>query len=95
MVYTANVADINRIYMTTQKDNKWTIPTDISDQLESKGDCISSSLSSDGKTLLLYKSDNKIGNLYISHFKNGYWGEIEKLKRINTKYWEANACIRS
>lgn len=93
MVYTANVNDENRIYMTTFENNRWTEPIEISDQLESEGDCISSSLSYDGKTLILYKSDDKVGNLYISYYYYGSWSKIEKIKGINTKYWEANACI--
>lgn len=66
---------------------------DISTELDSKGDCTSSSLSFDGKTLLLYKSDNKVGNIYISYFNNNHWTTIAKLRKIDSKYWEANACI--
>ena len=93
MVYTSNVNDEDRIFMTTNENDQWTEPIDISDQLVSRGDCISSSLSYDGNTLILYKSDDKVGNLYISYYYYGSWSKISKIKGINTKYWEANACI--
>jgi len=93
LVFTSDDNGYKRLYMSKQEKGKWTKPIDISSDLNCKGDCSSSSLSNDGKTLLLYKSDDKIGNIYISYFRNDHWVEIEKLKTINSKYWESNACI--
>ncbi len=93
LVYTSDDNGYKRIYISKRENGNWTKPVDISIDLNCKGDCSSSSLSYDGKTLLLYKSDNKIGNIYISYFSNDHWTEIEKLKKINSKYWESNACI--
>ena len=85
LVYTSDDNGYKRIYLSNREKGSWTKPVDTSNDLNCKGDCSSSSLSHDGKSLLLYKSDNKIGNIYISYFRNDHWSEIEKLKRINSK----------
>jgi len=49
-------------------------------------------LSYDGSEMILYRSDDFIGDLYSSTFVDGLWTPIQKLNdNINTKYWESHA----
>ncbi|MBE0654793.1 MAG: PD40 domain-containing protein [Bacteroidales bacterium] len=42
--------------------------------------------------MLIYRSDDFIGNIYTSKFVNGKWTPLVKLnENINTKYWESHA----
>ena len=59
-------------------------------------DVFPTGLSYDGTTLLLYRSDNYIGDIYISTYVNDQWTPPVKLnENINTKYWESHACFTS
>ncbi|HEX2921374.1 MAG TPA: tetratricopeptide repeat protein [Bacteroidales bacterium] len=75
-------------------DDKWTAPVNITSELQSDGDFYLSSLSSDGKTLLLSKNDNFNSDIYISNYNGTIWSKAEKMNRnINTKYWESQGFI--
>ncbi len=51
-------------------------------------------LSSDGKTMIIYRNDEFIGNLYESKLVDGQWTEMVKLgPNINTKYWESHGTL--
>ncbi len=75
-------------------EGEWSWPEEITAQLGCDGDCHPVSLSWDGKELYLYKSDNLVGNLYVSHYEEGRWTPIKKLNdNINTRFWESHASI--
>ncbi|HLN20062.1 MAG TPA: hypothetical protein VK213_03180 [Bacteroidales bacterium] len=75
-------------------NGKWTAPVNITPELQSDGDFYISSLSSDGKILLLSKNDNFNSDIYFSIYNGQTWSKVEKLnKSINTRYWESQACI--
>jgi len=96
MVYTAKIGSYYRIFYCQSIDGKWSNPVDITNQLETKEEGISCSLSYDGKRLFLYKDDGGIANLYESKWENDRWTKIKKLnKNINTKYWESSCSISS
>ncbi|HLN56436.1 MAG TPA: hypothetical protein VK207_10610 [Bacteroidales bacterium] len=75
-------------------NNKWSASINITPELQSDGDFYISSLSSDGKLLLLSKNDDFNSDIYSSTFNGTVWSKTVKLnKNINTKYWEAQASI--
>lgn len=76
------------------EEGEWSWPVEITPQIGSDGDCYPVSLSYDGTELYLYKSDDLIGNIYVSRFADGMWTRIRKLNdNINTRYWESHASI--
>ncbi|MEA1872802.1 MAG: OmpA family protein [Bacteroidota bacterium] len=85
---------VDDIYYSTWENDKWSEPRNISKDLNLEGFTMPTSLSYDGKTLLLVHDDNDNGNIYISTFENGSWTNAEKLnKNINSRKWESHATI--
>jgi tetratricopeptide (TPR) repeat protein len=73
---------------------RWTVPVNITPELQSDGDFYISCLSADGKLLFLSKDDNENSDIYKSSFTGGRWTKTEKLnKNINTKYWESHGFL--
>ena len=94
LLYTSKFGENNIIYFSKKDKGVWSPPIDITVAIGSNKDCETSFLNADGTELYLYKHDEFVGNIYISHFENGHWGKIQKLnKNINTKYYESHACI--
>lgn len=84
------------IYFSTRDANgKWKDPIHIGGKINTPYHEATVSLSHDGKTLILYKSEKGDGNLYVSHqLPNGEWSKPEKLPEpINSPYWETHACF--
>ncbi len=94
MVYTVREGDFFRIFYTTRTEKGWRKPVEITDDLDTRGDGVSSSLSQDGSTLFVYRDDGGAGDLYVSHLEKGKWTPLVRLNRnINTKYWESACCL--
>ncbi len=94
LVFTAHFGEDLIIYFTKKIHGHWIPPSDITTEIGSDKDCSSSSLNYDGTELYLYKTDNYIGNIYISKYNGEHWTKIKKLnKNINTKYYESHASI--
>jgi tetratricopeptide (TPR) repeat protein len=75
-------------------NGKWTIPVNITPELQSDGDFYISCLSADGKLLYLSKDDNINSDIFVSSFDGENWSSAVKLnKNINTKYWESHGFI--
>jgi Tol biopolymer transport system component len=75
-------------------DGKWTSPLNITPVIQSDGDYYISSLSSDGRLLLLSKNDNYNSDIYSSAYDGTNWSKTVKLnKNINTKYWESQGSL--
>lgn len=75
-------------------NGKWTAPVNITPDLQSDGDFYISSLSYDGKTLLLSKNDDLNSDIYSSTWDGKVWSKATKLNKIiNTRYWESQAFI--
>ncbi len=76
------------------ENGKWSAPVNITPELQSDGDFYISSLSADGKILLLSRDDNYNSDIYISSYNGISWSKVVKLnKNINTKYWESGGFI--
>lgn len=85
------------IYITYKKDNKWSSPKTL--EINRKYHDAAAALSSDGKTLYLYRDERKTqGDLYESKYDDASqtWGEPKKLNdNINTKYQETSLTLSS
>jgi hypothetical protein len=82
------------VMFTKMLNGKWTAPVNITPELQSDGDYYISSLSADGKTLLLSKNDNYNSDIFQSTYNGSTWSKTTKLnKNINTKYWESQASL--
>ncbi len=85
---------VDDIYYSTWENNKWSEPTKMTEDLNLGGFTMPTSLSYDGKTLLLVHDDNDNGNIYKASFENGKWTNAKKLnKNINSRKWESHASI--
>ncbi len=94
LVFTAHFGEDLMLYYSRKVLGKWTPPRDITDEIGSDKDCSSTCLNYDGTELYVYKIDNFVGNIYVSHLENDQWSKIEKLnKNINTKFYESHASI--
>lgn len=82
------------IMVTKLVNGKWTVPVNITPDLQSDGDMYISSLSADGKVLFLSRDDDYNSDIYSSTFDGTKWGPTVKLnKNINTRYWESHGFI--
>jgi len=94
MVYTQALQFFDGVFFSEKVNGTWSMPMDLTFQLGVDEDLYPCALSWDGTTLYLYKLDNYVGNIYISHFSDGIWSSVEKLnENINDKYWESHACV--
>ena len=94
MVYTRALQFFDGVFFSEKVNGTWSNPMDLTFQLGVDEDLYPCALSWNGTTLYLYKRDNYVGNIYISHFSDGIWSPVEKLnENINDKYWESHACV--
>ena len=94
MVYTRALPFFDGVFFSEKVNGTWSNPIDLTFQLGVDEDLYPCALSWDGTNLYLYKLDNYVGNIYISHYSNGMWSLVEKLnENINDKYWESHACV--
>ncbi|MCX7696344.1 MAG: OmpA family protein [Bacteroidales bacterium] len=86
------------IYFSTKDaNNQWILPIHIGGKINTPFHEATVSISSDGKTLILYRSEKGDGNLFFSKLQpNGEWSKPEKFPEpINSPYWETHACFSS
>jgi outer membrane protein OmpA-like peptidoglycan-associated protein len=96
MMYMSNKPARNTIMMIRNEGGIWSEPEAVNTQLGIFEDGLVSSLSHDGNTLLLTRSDPFDSDIYISYYKGGKWTEAEQMtKGINTVYFESHACLSS
>ncbi|HEY4789066.1 MAG TPA: tetratricopeptide repeat protein, partial [Bacteroidales bacterium] len=96
IVYAAKLPFYQAMFYSKRENGRWSTPVNMIPELGIDGDCFPTSISPDGTELYLYRSNEYLGDLYVTNFKNGKWGKIRKLNgNINTKYWESHACISS
>jgi hypothetical protein len=94
MVYVQKQQFYDAVFFSEKIDGVWSYPRNIIPELGVDEDAYPTSLSYDGSILLIYRSDNFIGDLYSSTFSDGKWSTLTKLNdNINTKYWESHACL--
>ncbi len=96
LLFTRSLPFYDAIFWSRKRDGQWSEPVNLTPQLGIDQDYYTSSLSPDGKLLLMYKADTYDGNIYMSRLEGDTWGRVEKLNsNINTKYWESHATISS
>jgi hypothetical protein len=94
LVYNVKLQFYDALFYSIKENGQWSAPINIIPDLGVDGDVYATGLSFDGKELLIYRSDNYDGNLYVTRFANGKWSAIKKLNdNINTKYWESHASL--
>jgi hypothetical protein len=94
IIYTSELQFYDAIFMSKKVNGVWSYPVNLIPELGVDEKCYPTCLSCDGTELYLYKSDDYLGDLYVSFYENGQWSKIQKLNdNINTKYWESHACI--
>lgn len=94
IVYAAKLPFYNAMFYSKKVNGKWQEPVNMIPELEVDNDCYPASLSYDGKELYVYRTNEYKGDLFVTHYENGKWTKLKKLKgAINTKYWESHASI--
>jgi hypothetical protein len=94
MVYIQKQAFYDAVFFSEKKNGVWSYPRNIMFELAVDEDAYPTGLSYDGTVMLIYRSDNFIGDIYTSHYINNQWTPLVKLNEyINTKYWESHACF--
>jgi outer membrane protein OmpA-like peptidoglycan-associated protein len=94
MVFATEERFYDAVWMIQKANNRWGNPVNISPQIGSDGDTYPCSLSPDGKTLYLVRTNNYGSNIYVSNFEGMVWSPMRKLsKPVNSKYFESHACI--
>jgi len=92
MAYITRLPFYDGAFYTEKKQDGWTSPRLITQELGFDSDVYPVALSFNGSEMILYYDDDYIGNLYYSRMVNGRWTEANKLEEdISTKYWESSA----
>lgn len=82
------------LFSVSNDNGNWAKPKEITQKLGSDGNFYTSSLSSNGKTLVLYISEFGNGNLFYTENENNRWSPLKPFPRpINTKSNETHACF--
>ncbi|MFC2115206.1 hypothetical protein ACFLTU_01935 [Bacteroidota bacterium] len=75
-------------------EDGWSFPRILMEELSVDEDAYPTALNYEGDELILYRSDNFIGDLYTSKLVDGFWTPLVRMNdNINTKYWESHACF--
>jgi len=94
MVFSRRLPFYDAMLYSVKVNGQWTDPRNMNEILKVDKNIYPASLSSDGKVLYLYNSENYDGNIFTTTFSNDTWSPIIKLNdNINTKYWESHAVI--
>jgi len=94
LLFTRELQFYDAIFWSTKINGIWAEPVNLTPQLGIDQDYYTSSISHDGRTLLLYRTDTYDGNIYSSRLEGDTWGKVVKLNNnINTKYWESHATM--
>ncbi|MBL4593295.1 MAG: PD40 domain-containing protein [Flavobacteriales bacterium] len=83
------------VFISYKKNNDWTEPVSIGDNINTKAHDAAIALSVDGQTLFIYKTDNGKNDIYVSHLKGDDWTKPSKLRGdINhNKSWEGSCSL--
>ncbi|HET6245096.1 MAG: PD40 domain-containing protein [Bacteroidetes bacterium] len=82
------------IYMATKTKTGWAKAEGIGAPINTDWHEATVGISPDGQTILIYKDDYGIGNIYSTSLDGDKWSNPVKLNdNINTKHWEPSAFI--
>jgi hypothetical protein len=94
IVYSSKLPFYTAVFYSKKINGTWNTPLNIMPELGVDDDCYPTCLSFDGSEMYLYRSNDYLGDLFVSNFENGRWTKIRKLnKNINTSFWESHASI--
>ncbi len=94
MVYVSERRFYDAAFYSEKVDGKWQGGRMILPELGVDDDAYPTCLSYDGTTMIVYRNDEFVGNLYMSNLVDGQWTELVKLgPNINTKYWESHGTL--
>lgn len=94
MVFVSEQRFYDATFVSDKVDGVWQPPRNIIPELGVDGDVYPTYLSYDGNYMIIYRSDEFIGNLYESKFEDGRWTALQKIGgNINTKYWESHGSL--
>ena len=83
------------VFISQKKDSsKWDEPKSISSLINTNGNDAPLYLSHDGQKLYIFRNEGLgSGDIFISYLKGTEWSNPEKMKEINTNYWEGSVCF--
>jgi outer membrane protein OmpA-like peptidoglycan-associated protein/tetratricopeptide (TPR) repeat protein len=95
IVYAEKQKFYDALFFTRNTGEGWSVPVNITRQVQSDGLAYPACLSWDGTTLFLYQYDRLSNiNLYSSRYVNGRWMTMEKLgENINSAGFDRDATI--
>ncbi|MDF1571829.1 MAG: hypothetical protein P1P82_09460 [Bacteroidales bacterium] len=93
LVYVSKMQFYDAAFFSEKINGEWQPTRNIIPELGVDGDIYPTCLSWSGNTMIIYRNDNFIGNLYMSQYVDGKWTEMEELDGINTKYWESHGSL--
>jgi outer membrane protein OmpA-like peptidoglycan-associated protein/Tol biopolymer transport system component len=99
MIFSRNISDNEDFYIAEKKGNKWGIPVQLSNKINTeKFNEGAQSISADGRYLFFTGCNRPDGlgrcDIYVSHKEGSSWGEPFNLGApLNTPYWESQPTI--
>lgn len=98
LIFTGNQDSEENLYQTTFKDSTWSIPTSISDKINTKENEGTATISADGRTLVFTSCGGRksIGScdLYISYKQGDSWTSPQNLgTNINSPEWDSQPSL--
>jgi len=83
------------VFISQKKDSsKWSEPKSISPLINTTGNDAPLCLSNDGQKLYIFRNVALGGgDIFVSYLKGTEWSVPEKMKGINTNYWEGSVCF--
>jgi len=94
IVYIQKQPFYDAVAFCEKMEDGWSFPRILMEELAVDEDAYPTSLNYEGDEMILYRSDNFIGDLYTSRYVDGFWTPPVRMNdNINTKYWESHACF--
>ena len=98
LIFTGNQDSEENLYQTTFKDSTWSIPTSISDKINTKENEGTATISADGRTLVFTSCGGRKSfgscDLYISYKQGDSWTSPQNLGiNINSPEWDSQPSL--
>ncbi len=94
LVYIQKQPFYDALAYSEKLEDGWSFPRILMEELKVDADVYPASLNYSGDEMIIYRSDDFIGDLYSSKLVDGFWTPPVRLNdNINTKYWESHACF--
>ena len=94
LVYIQKQPFYDAVAYCEKQGDVWSFPRILMEELKVDEDAYPTALNYEGDEMILYRSDNFIGDLYTSKLVDGLWTPPVRMNdNINTKYWESHGCF--